>query len=109
MERKKRKPPGFQIRGIDQAVDMAERLAGDLSEFYGGAPYGSPPRDTTDHPIAGIVNSKFLHSFDKPLYVEWRIFHGAGYFVLFLHPKEIYKQTFLFIISFQTEMMQRLF
>jgi predicted CXXCH cytochrome family protein len=48
-------PVNGGCQGCHEGVGAAERLSGDLSEFYGGAPYGSPPRDTTDHPIAGIV------------------------------------------------------
>ena len=50
-------PVNGGCQGCHEGVEAAERLSGDLSEFYGGAPYGSAPRDTTDHPIAGIVCS----------------------------------------------------
>jgi hypothetical protein len=50
-------PVNGGCQGCHEGVASAERLSGDLSEFYGGAPYGSPPRDTLDHPVAGIVCS----------------------------------------------------
>lgn len=50
-------PVNGGCEGCHEGVAAAERLAGDLSVFYGGAPYGTAPRDTMDHPIAGIVCS----------------------------------------------------
>jgi hypothetical protein len=41
--------------GVEAAKRLSEKEGYDLSEYYNGAAYGSPPRDTTDHPIAGIV------------------------------------------------------
>jgi hypothetical protein len=44
-------------QGCHEGVTAAERLADEagLAKFYGGAPYGTAPRDTVGIPIRGIV------------------------------------------------------
>ena len=47
-------PANGTCQGCHEGVTAAERLSGDLSEFFGGAS-GAAPRDTTGYPIVGIV------------------------------------------------------
>ena len=50
-------PVNGGCQGCHEGVAAAERLSGNLSVFYGGAPFGTAPRDTIGRPIAGIVCS----------------------------------------------------
>jgi hypothetical protein len=48
-------PTNGGCQGCHEGIAAAERLAGDLNQFYGGAPYGTAPRDTMDYGIKGVV------------------------------------------------------
>ncbi len=48
-------PTNGGCEGCHEGVAAARRLSGDLTEFFGGAPYGTAARaDTTEYPISGI-------------------------------------------------------